>query len=165
MKIAIVGAGMGGLCAAIFLRQAGFDVDVHEQAPALTAVGAGLRLSPNGLRLLWRAGLGNDLVAVGVRPEAAWELHRWSSGEVIWRGQVDTADEQPRHLLLHRADLVDVLLKHLPGPAPLLGRRLVRVEAGDAGSGTRNRLEFADGSVADADVLIGADGIHSLVCD
>lgn len=165
MKIAVIGAGVGGLSAAIFLRQAGFDVDVYEQAPELAPVGAGLRLSPNGLRLLGRAGLGPDLERVGVRPEAAWELRRWSSGETIWRGQFDTADNEARHLLIHRADLLDVLLGHLPGPRPILGRRLTQLKPGDANIGVRARLEFADGSAADADVVIGADGIHSLVCD
>lgn len=165
MKIAIVGAGVGGLCSAIFLRQAGFDVDLHEQAPALTAVGAGLRLSPNGLRLLWRAGIDDDLTAIGVRPVAAWELRRWRNGAIVWRGQFDIADGRPRHLLVHRADLLDVLLKHLPGPAPLLNRRLTHLEPGDPSAGLRHRLDFADGSVAEADVVIGADGIHSLICD
>lgn len=166
MKIAVVGAGVGGLSAAIFLRQAGLDVDVYEQASALTAVGAGLRLSPNGLVPLRRAGLGPDLETVGVRPEF-WDLRRWSSGESIWRGQFGSgaADDEARHLHIHRADLLDVQLGHLPGPGPVLGRRLVHLEPGDVSAGTRARLEFADGSVAEADVVIGADGIHSLVCD
>jgi salicylate hydroxylase len=165
MKIAIAGAGVGGLSAAIFLRQAGFDVDVYEQAPELSAVGAGLRLSPNGLGLLRRAGLGPDLELVGVRPEVAWELRRWHSGETIWRGQFDTLDDEARHLLIHRADLLDVLLGHLAGPGPFLGRRLIHLEPGDVSAGIRARLEFGDGPPAEADVVIGADGIHSLVCD
>lgn len=165
MKIAVVGAGVGGLSAAIFLQQAGFDVDVYEQAPELAPVGAGLRLSPNGLGLLRRAGLGPDLETVGVRPEAAWELRRWSSGETIWRGQFDTAGGEARHLLIHRADLLNVLLGHLPTPGPLLGRRLIHLEPGDVSAGIRARLEFADGPAEEADVVIGADGIHSLVCD
>jgi salicylate hydroxylase len=164
MKIAIVGAGVGGLSAAIFLRQAGFDVDVYEQAPELTAVGAGLRLSPNGLVPLRRAGLGPDLETVGVRPEA-WDLRRWS-GESIWRGPFGSADDdESRHLLIHRAELLDIQLGHLPGPGPILGRRLIHLEPGDVNAGVRARLEFADGSVAEADVVIGADGIHSLICD
>src|SRR5215469_10765087 len=129
MKIAIVGAGVGGLSAAIFLRQAGFDVDVYEQASALAAVGAGLRLSPNGLVLLRRAGLGPDLEKVGVRPEV-WDLRRWNSGETIWGGPFASADDQAGHLLIHRADLLDVQLRHLPGPGPVLGRRLVHLEPG-----------------------------------
>jgi salicylate hydroxylase len=165
MRVAIVGAGVGGLSAAIFLRQAGFDVDVYEQAPELSAVGAGLRLSPNGLGLLRRAGLGPDLETTGVRPEVAWELRRWGSGEIIWRGQSGSANDEVRHLLIHRADLLDVLLGHLPGADPLLGHRLIRLEPGDASKGRRARLEFAGGTATEADVVIGADGIHSLVCD
>lgn len=165
MKIAVVGAGVGGLSAALFLRQAGFDVDIYEQAAELAPVGAGLRLSPNGLGLLRRAGLGPDLDTVGVRPEVAWELHRWANGEIIWRGQSGTDSGEPGHLLIHRADLVGVLLRHLPGPGPVLGRRLTGVHPGDTDAGRRARLEFAGGPATEADVVIGADGIHSLVCD
>ncbi|WP_445187278.1 FAD-dependent monooxygenase [Pseudonocardia sp. Cha107L01] len=159
MKIAIVGAGIGGLSAAIFLRRAGLDVDVYEQAPELTAVGAGLRLSPNGLRLLRRVGLGPDLAAVGVRPDVAWELRRWASGEIIWRGP-QAGGAPLDHLLVHRAELLDLLLAHLDGPPPALGQQLVEIDCQD-----RIGLRFAGGTLAEADVLVGADGIHSLVCD
>ena len=72
MRVAIVGSGIGGLSAAAFLRQAGLDVDIYEQASQLKEVGAGLRLSPNGVRLLDRLGVREQIRAVAVQPDVTW---------------------------------------------------------------------------------------------
>ncbi|HSF02552.1 MAG TPA: NAD(P)-binding protein, partial [Solirubrobacterales bacterium] len=61
LGIAVIGAGIGGLAAAVTLRQAGFDVDVYEQAPELTEVGGGINMGPNAARILYRLGLGGAL--------------------------------------------------------------------------------------------------------
>ena len=67
LRVAIVGGGIGGLAAANALLQRGLDVRVYEQAPALTEVGAGVALQPNGIRMLRRLGLGNELARWGIR--------------------------------------------------------------------------------------------------
>lgn len=66
--IAVIGAGIGGLTAALALRQAGFAVDLYEQAPELTHIGGGINLGPNAARVLRRLGLGPGLDREGVRP-------------------------------------------------------------------------------------------------
>jgi 2-polyprenyl-6-methoxyphenol hydroxylase-like FAD-dependent oxidoreductase len=83
-SVAIVGGGIGGLTAAVALLQAGFDVRVYEQAPALPAVGAGIQLAPNCTRVLGRLGLLPAVEPVAVRP-AAFEFRRWDDGRVLSR--------------------------------------------------------------------------------
>ena len=68
LKIAVIGAGIGGLTAAVSLRRAGFDVRVYEQAPLLTEVGGGINMGPNAARILYRLGLGDGLDREAVRP-------------------------------------------------------------------------------------------------
>jgi len=70
-RIAVIGGGIGGLTAALSLRQAGFEVDVYEQAPALTHIGGGINMGPNAARVLIRLGLGEGLLREGVRPIGA----------------------------------------------------------------------------------------------
>jgi salicylate hydroxylase len=77
IRVAIVGGGIGGLSAALFLRRAGFDdVAVFEQAPELQEIGAGIQVAPNAGRLLRRLGLGEALAEVAVRLEGGWEFRR-----------------------------------------------------------------------------------------
>ncbi|MFE2219814.1 FAD-dependent oxidoreductase, partial [Streptomyces canus] len=82
-KIAILGGGIGGLAAAAFLREKGFDSDVYEQAVALTEVGAGLVIAPNAARLLRRLGVLDRFVKRAVRMEIGWEFRRWENGTVL----------------------------------------------------------------------------------
>jgi 2-polyprenyl-6-methoxyphenol hydroxylase-like FAD-dependent oxidoreductase len=83
IKIAIVGAGLGGLAAALFLRRAGLDVVVYEQSAAFHEVGAGIVVPPNMVRLLRRLDLARKLDEFAVRLEFAWEFRRWRDGRVI----------------------------------------------------------------------------------
>jgi salicylate hydroxylase len=84
MRAIVIGAGIGGLAAALTLRRADIEVQVFEQAPALREVGAGIQISPNGTRILHRLGLAEELARVGVRPRAL-EIHRWDDGSLIAR--------------------------------------------------------------------------------
>lgn len=84
MKIAIVGGGIGGLTAALALRQAGFDVDVYEQAAVLREVGAGVAVGSNAVRVLHRLGLADAVRAVGVASQS-WDHRDWHSGAVLGR--------------------------------------------------------------------------------
>ncbi|MEU1168647.1 FAD-dependent monooxygenase, partial [Streptomyces sp. NPDC005921] len=80
-RIAIVGGGIGGLAAAAFLRRAGFSATVHEQAPALGEVGAGLVVAPNAVRLLRRLGVMERFLRRAVPLDWGWEFRRWADGE------------------------------------------------------------------------------------
>ncbi len=164
MKIMIAGGGIGGLVAAIALVQRGFDVRVVEQASGLREVGAGVQISPNGSRVLAALGLLEPARAVAVEPEGK-EIRLWNSGETWPLFDLGGAAEREfgfPYFMLHRADLQAVLATAFTQAAPgalALRRRLVSVEQ-DAGSVC---VLFEDGSRETADLLIGADGVHSAV--
>ena len=161
ISIGVVGAGIGGLSAALSLLAAGFDVHVYEQASTLGEVGAGVQVSPNASRVLHRLGLGAALAATGVKP-AALRQRRWDDGRTLlrtpWGESLEAASGFP-YYHMHRADLLAALAGALPADRVHLGHRLVGLT--DRGDGVR--AGFADGTSADVDVLVGADGIHSLV--
>lgn len=162
LRVAIVGGGIGGLTAALFLRRAGIDAHVYEQAPALREVGAGIQLGPNATRLLLRLGLGERLQKVAVCPEAAWEFRRWDDGRVLFRqpfGEEHKAAFGAPYYVVHRADLVNVLRDALPDDIIHLNHRCIGVTQHRRGV----ELAFANGTKLEVDAVIGADGIHSVV--
>jgi salicylate hydroxylase len=163
-KILVAGAGIGGLTAASCLMKAGYDVEVYEQAPELSEIGAGIQLSANAMHVLIYLGLGDAIGKLSVRPGAyIFRLH--DTGEVI--GQFPLAEEHERlngapYNQLHRADLHDLLAakaREFDKNVVRLNRRVAGFEEIAAGI----RLHFADGSHADGDLLIGADGVKSAV--
>src|SRR3712207_145009 len=160
-SVAIVGGGVGGLAAALALLRAGFDVRVHEGARALSEVGAGIQLAPNCNRVLDRLGLLPAVARVAVRP-TSFEFLRWDDGRLLSATPLGDAVEreygQP-YTNVHRADLLAVLQEALPPGIVEIGRRCVEVEERVG----RVALRFADGSAAEADLVVGADGIHSRV--
>lgn len=158
IRAAIVGGGIGGLAAANALVRRGIDVTVYEQAPALGEVGAGVFIYPNSLRQLERMGLGPALAAVGAKVGEGSEYYRMD-GTVV--GRVLTTDSSGWNGLygMHRADLLGVFAKALPASAVRTGHRCVGFEQ-DAQVA---RLHFANGNKAEADLVIGADGIQSVV--
>lgn len=158
LRIAVVGGGIGGLTAAIALEQAGLDVTVYEQASALGEVGAGVGVAPNGLRMFDRLGLRSAVEAVGAVYGEGSCYYR-ADGELI--GQMTNSDSSGRYrtLGLHRADLVGVLAEALGADRVRTGHRLSSFEQ----VGDEVALRFENGSEARADLLVGADGIHSLV--
>jgi 2-polyprenyl-6-methoxyphenol hydroxylase-like FAD-dependent oxidoreductase len=162
MRIAIVGGGIGGLAAALFLRRAGLEATVYEQSPEVREVGAGIVISPNMVRPLAALGLADKLPAFAVRLEAAWEFRRWQDGRVL---SVQAMGEECERLygapcyVAHRADLLALLQEALPREQLRLGHRLVGIEQ-DA---REARLSFAGRETVAADAVIGADGIHSAV--
>src|SRR6202162_6434205 len=85
VRIAIIGAGIGGVSAAVALHQAGCEVDVYEQAPELTEVGGGINMGPNAVRVLRRLGLGPGLDREGVRPIGTHQ-RRWQDGRTLQKG-------------------------------------------------------------------------------
>ncbi|MBE1533901.1 FAD-dependent monooxygenase [Actinomadura algeriensis] len=159
--MAVLGAGIGGLTAAAALLRRGLDVQVYEQAGELREVGVGLHLGSNGARLLHRLGLGAELDRVAVRP-AAMEVRSFGDGAVFARqpmGKTWEAEYGAPYYTVHRADLLAALAALIPPGRLALGRRCTGFEESDAGV----RLAFADGTEATADVLVGADGVHSVV--
>jgi salicylate hydroxylase len=161
LTIAIVGAGIGGLTAAVALRRAGFDVDVYEQAPALTEVGGGINLGPNAARVLYRLGLGDALDREAVRPVGIHQ-RRWQDGRTLQRAPLNPRCEElygAPHLTVHRADLLSIIASGFPDARIHLGHRLVGV----TDRGDRVEARFENGARVTADVLVGADGIHSAV--
>lgn len=158
----MVGGGIGGLGAAAFLHRAGLDVVVHEQARALTEVGAGLVVSPNAARLVRALGQFDVFRERAVRMEVGWEFRRWSDGRVLSAQPLGAGVEErfgEASYVAHRADLLDVVRRAVPESAVRLGSKCVEVRAGE----TEAELVFADGTVTTADVVIGADGLHSTV--
>ena len=166
MRIAIVGGGLGGLAAALFLRKAGIEATVYEQAPQLREVGAGIVVAPNMVRPLAALGLVQKLEEFAVRLEAAWEFRNWKDGRVLSTQPMGEECERlygAHCYVAHRADLLAMLLQALPPHQLKLDRRCVAIEQ-DARE-ARLTFESRHGSTTNivADVVIGADGIHSAV--
>jgi salicylate hydroxylase len=162
-RVAIVGGGLGGLAAAAFLRQAGVHATVYEQARALREVGAGIMVPPNAVRMLRRLGVLGPFRQRAVRLDIGWEFRRWQDGTVL--SAQDLAAKSARlygedTYTTHRADLLDSILSAVPAGTVQLGKRLDDFSV-SAGGGVS--LRFADGERIQADVLIGADGIHSMI--
>ncbi|WP_406453030.1 FAD-dependent monooxygenase [Streptomyces sp. NBC_00876] len=163
VRIAVVGAGIAGLTAALSLSRAGMRCEVFEQTRNLREVGAGVQLAPNATRLLHRLGLGRRLSQVAVRPSAV-EMRSWDENQLLGRTELGDACEElydAPYYTVHRADLHQALLSSIDNNVLHIGRRCVGVEELPEGV----RLRFEDGSTYEADVVIGTDGIHSVVRD
>ncbi|WP_328728587.1 FAD-dependent monooxygenase [Falsiroseomonas algicola] len=158
--IGVLGAGIGGLAAAIALRQAGRDVVVFEQAARFARVGADINLTPNAVRALDGIGLGPALRETAARPR--FRISRlWDTGEETSRlGMAEEAEDRygAPQLTLHRADLMSALEAALPAEVLRLGRKAVSVTEAENGV----TIGFADGRSEVVSALVGADGIHSV---
>ena len=155
-SVVVVGGGIGGLFAANALIAQGLKVSVHEQAPALGEVGAGVFLTPNSVRQLQRVGLGPAVEKWGARvgPESHYFRH---DGAPIASVQVTDSAGWNATFGMHRADLVAMLAGTLPGGVVHTGHRATGYEQ----IGNRGRVTFANGETAESDIVVAADGIHS----
>ncbi|KAA8882064.1 NAD(P)-binding protein [Nocardia colli] len=155
VKVAIVGAGIGGLTAGIALHRHGVDVTIYEKASELRELGAGVAIGANGARVYERLGLLDSVAAI------AGKLSNVTMQN--WRGEPIPGYRPPypveRTFPLHRAEFQNLLVSALPPGTVRLGRQCVGAVEDAEGV----RIDFADGSYARADVLVGADGIHSVV--
>jgi len=158
--VLIIGAGIGGLSAALALRQAGFDVQVFERADEIKETGAGLTLTENGSLALEGLGL----------KQAAWELSdiaavtafiHYKTGEVFHTTPAPQGEAAQRaaNRVIHRSDMHTVLLEacQAAGVRLITGSKLVGFEQDDACVIAR----FANGATARGAALIGADGLRS----
>jgi 2-polyprenyl-6-methoxyphenol hydroxylase-like FAD-dependent oxidoreductase len=150
LRIGVVGAGIGGLTAAIALRQGGHEVHVFEKTSELGEVGAAISLWPNALAALDRLGLEDEVRAVGEWEEPG--TLRKPSGEAFW-----TFDNS--NLIILRSLLQQALLRSVDGPPLMLGMRCTTVKA----SAQEVSIQFDDGSDHSFDLVVGADGLRSAV--
>jgi len=163
-KILFAGAGLGGLAAASYLMKAGHRVEVYEQAPKLGEIGAGIQISANAMHVLRDLGLEPAIRKAGVQPGAyVFRLH--DTGEEIQRFSLSEEHERMHgapYTQLHRADFHELLAakaREFDPDVVHLNKRAVGYTENESGV----ELHFADGTSARGDVLIGADGIKSVV--
>ncbi len=159
-RIAIVGAGLGGLAAAIALRRQGFEVHIYEQAPELAEFGAGINISPNSVKFFHAVDLADKLHAISSEPVGlTWR--DWDSGKI--HNCLPFGDFEKRYgakyYVVHRSDLHRLLSEAVPQSSIQLGKRCTAVEDRNGSVG----LSFKDGTSAEADVVVGCDGIRSAV--
>jgi 6-hydroxynicotinate 3-monooxygenase len=160
-RIAVIGAGLGGLTAAGFLQRAGFPVRVYEQAPAFSRIGAGIILSSNVTKVLRRLGIEDALCAAGIKSQS-YISRAWDTGETLYEIVFDAAKEQHfggPYVHIHRGDLHAVLERGVAPGTIAFDHQLVGIE--ETGDGVR--LAFGNGTTAEADIVIGGDGIRSKV--
>ncbi|MEM8655965.1 MAG: FAD-dependent monooxygenase [Pseudomonadota bacterium] len=161
MKALIVGGGIGGLSAAIALRLRGWEVTAVEQASALSEVGAGLQISPNGWRVLEALGVAPLLAKRVFEPEAI-EMRLGVSGRQVFRLQMKGYAVRrwgAPYLHVHRADLVDALAQRLGQLAP----DAIRTGQSVAAYAPEGEVTLDDGTRVSADLVVGADGLHSVI--
>lgn len=163
-KIIIIGAGIGGLTAALALLRRGLDVEVYERASVLSEIGAGLHCSPNGTRVLIGLGLAEEMTRIAVVPRDR-DVRMWNTGQ-IWplrnHGKTATQRYGAPYLVMHRGDLHAMLVnavRALKSDAIHLSANCESVHQDDSSV----TATFTDGRQARGDCLVAADGVHSVV--
>ena len=159
LRIAVIGGGIGGLTAARALLRRGLDVHVYESSPELREIGAGVALGPNAMKALRSLELEAPVRAIGY--QAAYQQLRTWKGRIISKTDATTSAARfgANSCTIHRADLLDVLAQSIPADLVTLNARCESVRTAESGASAR----FADGSEIEADIIVGADGIHSAV--
>ena len=160
-KVIVIGGGIGGLTTALALHRRNIEVEIYEQAGQISEIGAGISLSPNGLKALRPLGIEDELLEIGFE-SPGHAMRAWDTGAVISymdRRGVYERDFNARYTSIHRADLTDILRRQLPDHIFHLGKRCATATT----TNSEAQVTFTDGSNASADLVIGADGIHSAV--
>ena len=159
--IAVVGAGIGGAAAAALLQKAGFDVELFEQADAFSRLGAGIHVGPNAMRIFRQIGLEEKLEQMGSHPDF-WFSREGETGDYLSRiplGEFARKEYGAAYITIHRGDMHELQINSLKDGTVHYGKRLESLQEEDG----YVRLLFKDGSEVHADLVIGADGIHSKV--
>ena len=159
LRIAVIGGGIGGLTAARALLRRGLEVHVYESSPELKEIGAGVALGPNAMKALRSLDLEAPVRAIGYQSDYQ-QLRTWK-GRIISRTDpmISARRFGASGCTIHRADLLDVLAQSIPASIVSLSARCDSVTTSDDGATAR----FTDGTQIEADVIVGADGIHSAV--
>src|SRR5262245_54502845 len=160
LRVAVIGGGIGGLAAARALLMRGMEVTVYEQAPRLSEFGGGVVLTPNALTALRALGLEARVLSEAFESVGQC-VRNWRSGRVIFRNSFAhyRALFGATSCSIHRGDMQKVLSEFVPDRNLRLAARCTSVIPGTRGAVAK----FADGSEVEADVVVGADGIHSAV--
>ncbi len=157
LRIAVVGGGIGGVATALALHRRGLDVHLYEQAPELKEVGAGVAIQPNGVKMLERLGLGDELRRYGAKwVDPQFRRQDGTFAASMWPPEIAGTIE---FYGMHRADLLDMFVSRLPAELIHTGHRCV----GFAQAADEATVIFANGARVSADAVIGADGIHSVL--
>jgi 6-hydroxynicotinate 3-monooxygenase len=162
-RIAVIGAGLGGAAAAALLHKAGFNVKLYEQAPLFSRLGAGIHVGPNVMKVMRAMGIEDELNRTGAHPDF-WYSRDWRSGEEIARiplGDYALSHYGSSYLTVHRGDFHALMIDSIPAGVLEYNKKLASV----VDRGDLVHLTFADGSVEEADIVIGADGINSRIRD
>lgn len=159
MKTIIIGGGIGGLCTAIALQKQGMEATVYEAAPELRPVGAGVGLAANAMQGLERLGVADEVIALGKQLMALVIFDE--KGSVISNQDTQRLSKKYgiNNFVIHRAALHQVLQSHLQPDTLLLNKRCQSIKQ----QGGQVEVSFTDGTRAIADLLVAADGIHSVV--
>lgn len=161
LNVTMVGAGLGGLTAAASLLKHGFDVTVLEQAGELGEIGAGVQLSPNAMKVIRALDLEKDVLGVSFEPENH-VIRSWKSGRIVsatkLKGSLRAAYDAG-YYGFHRADLHQVLQRAVPAECVRLAAKCSSVRVGPQGA----TVVLEDGTEITSDVVVGADGVHSVV--
>jgi salicylate hydroxylase len=157
-NITIVGGGLAGLAAANALQKFGFEVEVFEQSPTLGEIGAGISVSSQAIKALRAIGVGEKTAAVGNVSQGI-QTRNMHTGEPLEFREPAAARYGAPHCFFHRADLLNALASGIESAHIHLSHRLTGIEERQSGV----TLTFANGTTRRADIVIGADGIHSVV--
>ena len=158
LRVAIIGGGIAGASTAVALKSKGIRADVYEQAPALTEVGAGIGVRPPSVRAINKWGLKEDFEKVSA--ESRYMEIIAGDDQVLIRETfpVLTDDKSEAYTrLIHRADLLDTLVAHIPADQLHLNHRVTEV----IDHGDYAEVKFENGKTIEADIVVAADGIHS----
>jgi 6-hydroxynicotinate 3-monooxygenase len=158
-RIAVIGAGLGGATAAALLQRAGCQVRVYEQARSFERVGAGIHVSANVMKVLRHLDAEHRLSQIGIHPDT-FTSRKWDTGEILFELPLGNTGEQKygaTYITVHRHDLHAAILEKVQPGTIEFGRRLTDVQP----DGAVTHLNFGDGSMVEADVVIGADGVNS----
>lgn len=159
MKVIIIGGGIGGLCTAIALQQQGIEVKIYEMTQTLRPVGAGIGLAANAMKGLEKIGVAKDVLNAGMCLSAL--QMKDEKGKIISNQDTSSLGTQygENNVVIHRAELHEILVQQLKEGTLCLGKRCDNIEQRKA----KVYASFSDGEKDDADLLIAADGIHSVV--
>ncbi|MHA0036355.1 FAD-dependent monooxygenase [Deinococcus sp. PESE-13] len=160
-RIAVIGCGLGGAALGLLLERAGFPFTIYEQAPEFLRIGAGIHLTPNVTRILDSVGVTEQLLQQGSQPRT-FTSRDGRTGEIIAEMPLgEAAREQygAPYLTVHRGDFHTAMVGRLPGGKIEFGKRLSTVDVTDGPV----VLRFTDGTAAEADLVVGADGLSSVV--